>query len=76
MTDTLTRQTLPSARAYPEQGLPDVLDGALDPEKVFDRTVGLDDVPAAYQAMDACTFVALAGFRRHEAKAVTSEIKG
>jgi threonine dehydrogenase-like Zn-dependent dehydrogenase len=29
-----------------------VLDGRLEPGKVFDRTVGLDGVPAGYQAMD------------------------
>jgi threonine dehydrogenase-like Zn-dependent dehydrogenase len=31
--------------------LPDVLDGTIEPGKVFDRTVTLDDVPAGYQAM-------------------------
>jgi len=28
-----------------------VLDGTIDPGRVFDRTIGLDDVPAGYQAM-------------------------
>jgi threonine dehydrogenase-like Zn-dependent dehydrogenase len=39
------------ARAYIEELLPDILDGRIEPGKVFDRTVGLDDVPAGYQAM-------------------------
>ena len=33
-------------------GATDVLDGRLEPGKVFDRTVSLDDVPAGYRAMD------------------------
>ena len=40
-----------TARAYIEELLPLVLDGTIDPGKVFDRTIGLDDVPAGYQAM-------------------------
>ncbi len=40
-------------RAYLEQAIQDVLDGTINPGKVFDRTVGLDDVPAGYAAMDA-----------------------
>ena len=32
--------------------MPDVLDGTIEPGKVFDRTVGLDDTPDAYRAMD------------------------
>ncbi len=47
---TLTGGVAP-ARAYIEQLLPDVLDGTIEPGKVFDRTVTLDDVPAGYQAM-------------------------
>jgi threonine dehydrogenase-like Zn-dependent dehydrogenase len=39
------------ARAYIEELLPDILDGRIEPGKVFDRTVGLDDVPGGYQAM-------------------------
>ena len=38
-------------RAYIEQLLPDVLDGRVEPGRVFDRTVGLDDVPDGYRAM-------------------------
>jgi threonine dehydrogenase-like Zn-dependent dehydrogenase len=40
------------ARAYIEELLPDVLEGNLDPGKVFDRTVGLDGVPDGYRAMN------------------------
>jgi threonine dehydrogenase-like Zn-dependent dehydrogenase len=47
---TLTGGVAP-ARAYIERLLPDVLDGKIEPGKVFDRTVGLDDVPAGYRAM-------------------------
>jgi hypothetical protein len=38
-------------RAYIEELLPDVLDGRIDPGRVFDRTVGLDGVPDGYRAM-------------------------
>jgi threonine dehydrogenase-like Zn-dependent dehydrogenase len=38
-------------RAYIDELLPDVLDGRIDPGKVFDRTVGLDGVPDGYRAM-------------------------
>ena len=40
------------ARAYIEELLPEVLDGTLDPGRVFDRTVGLDEVPEGYRAMN------------------------
>jgi threonine dehydrogenase-like Zn-dependent dehydrogenase len=40
------------ARAYIEELLPDVLSGELEPGRVFDRTVGLDEVPEGYRAMD------------------------
>ncbi|MEJ5913705.1 hypothetical protein [Pseudokineococcus sp. 1T1Z-3] len=39
-------------RAYLEDVLPDVLSGALEPGRVFDRAVALDDIPAAYKAVD------------------------
>jgi hypothetical protein len=39
------------ARAYIDELLPDVLDGTIEPGKVFDRTVGLAEVPAGYRAM-------------------------
>ena len=48
---TLTGGPAP-ARAYIEQLLPGVLDGTVDPGRVFDRTVGLDDIAQGYQAMD------------------------
>jgi threonine dehydrogenase-like Zn-dependent dehydrogenase len=48
---TLTGGPAP-VRAYIEELLPEVLDGRLDPGKVFDRTVDLDGVPAGYAAMD------------------------
>ena len=49
---TLTGGPAP-VRAYIEELLPDVLEGRIEPGKVFDRTVGLDDVPEGYRAMDA-----------------------
>ncbi|CAM03964.1 hypothetical protein A8924_5081 [Saccharopolyspora erythraea NRRL 2338] len=47
---TLTGGVAP-ARAYIDELLPDVLDGKIEPGKVFDRTVGLDEVPDGYRAM-------------------------
>lgn len=47
---TLTGGVAP-ARAYIDELLPDVLDGKIEPGRVFDRTVDLDGVPAGYQAM-------------------------
>src|SRR4029453_13361060 len=38
-------------RAYIEELLPDVLEGRIDPGRVFDRTMNLDGVPAAYGAL-------------------------
>jgi threonine dehydrogenase-like Zn-dependent dehydrogenase len=38
-------------RAYIEELLPDILEGRIDPGKVFDRDVGLDGVPDGYRAM-------------------------
>ncbi|MHA6795291.1 zinc-binding dehydrogenase [Pseudonocardia bannensis] len=40
------------ARAYIEELLPDVLEGRLEPGRVFDRTVDLDGVPGGYAAMN------------------------
>ena len=48
---TLTGGPAP-ARAYIEELLPDVLEGRIEPGRVFDRTVDLDDVPDGYRAMD------------------------
>jgi threonine dehydrogenase-like Zn-dependent dehydrogenase len=39
-------------RAYIDELLPDILEGRIEPGKVFDRVVGLDDVPDGYRAMD------------------------
>ena len=39
-------------RAYLEELLADVLAGSLDPGRVFDQTLALDDVAEAYAAMD------------------------
>ena len=47
---TLTGGPAP-ARAYIEELLPDVLDGTIEPGKVFDSTVDLDGVPDGYRAM-------------------------
>jgi threonine dehydrogenase-like Zn-dependent dehydrogenase len=47
---TLTGGVAP-ARAYIEELLPDVLDGTIQPGRVFDRTVALDEVPDGYRAM-------------------------
>ncbi|MCG8915797.1 zinc-dependent alcohol dehydrogenase family protein [Actinokineospora sp. PR83] len=47
---TLTGGVAP-ARAYIEELLPDILDGKVEPGRVFDRAVGLDEVPDGYQAM-------------------------
>jgi threonine dehydrogenase-like Zn-dependent dehydrogenase len=51
---TLTGGPAP-VRAYIEQLLPAVLDGTIDPGKVFDQTVDLEDTPEGYRAMDART---------------------
>jgi len=39
-------------RAYIEELLPDVLEGKIQPGRVFDRTVSLDGVPDSYRAMN------------------------
>jgi hypothetical protein len=40
------------ARAYIEELLPDVLDGRIEPGRVFDRVGALDEVPDGYRAMN------------------------
>jgi threonine dehydrogenase-like Zn-dependent dehydrogenase len=40
------------ARAYIEELLPDVLDGRIEPGRVFDRTGPLDEVPDGYRLMN------------------------
>jgi len=39
-------------RAYIDELLPDVLEGRIEPGRVFDRVIGLDEVPEGYRAMD------------------------
>lgn len=51
---TLTGGPAP-ARAYLEELLPEVLNGRINPGLVFDKTVDLDGVPGAYEAMDQRT---------------------
>ncbi|MEV1171702.1 zinc-dependent alcohol dehydrogenase family protein [Nonomuraea sp. NPDC049784] len=48
---TLTGGPAP-ARAYIEELLPDVLEGRAEPGRVFDRTIGLEQVPDGYRAMN------------------------
>jgi threonine dehydrogenase-like Zn-dependent dehydrogenase len=40
------------ARAYLPELLPDVLDGTIDPGRVFDLELPLEQAPEAYAAMD------------------------
>jgi threonine dehydrogenase-like Zn-dependent dehydrogenase len=47
---TLTGGVAP-ARAYIEELMPDILDGTIQPGRVFDRTIGLEEVPDGYRAM-------------------------
>ena len=39
-------------RAYIDDLLHDVLDGKIQPGRVFDRVIGLEEVPDGYRAMD------------------------
>src|SRR2546423_1437608 len=39
-------------RAYIEELLPDILEGRIEPGRVLDRAIGLDDVPDGYRAMN------------------------
>ncbi len=39
-------------RAYIAELLPDILEGRIQPGRVFDRVTGIDEVPEGYQAMD------------------------
>src|SRR5437868_1880362 len=39
-------------RAYIEELLPDILEGRIEPGRVFDRVIGLDEVPDGYRAMN------------------------
>ena len=40
------------ARAYIPELLPDVLNGRIEPGRVFDRVASLDEVPDGYRAMN------------------------
>lgn len=40
------------ARAYIEELLPDVMEGRIEPGRVFDRVIGLEEVPEGYRAMN------------------------
>jgi threonine dehydrogenase-like Zn-dependent dehydrogenase len=42
---------LAPVRAYIQELLPDVLEGKIEPGRVFDRVIGLDEVPDGYRAM-------------------------
>jgi threonine dehydrogenase-like Zn-dependent dehydrogenase len=39
-------------RAYIDELLPDVLEGRIEPGRVFDRVIGIEEAPAGYVAMD------------------------
>jgi threonine dehydrogenase-like Zn-dependent dehydrogenase len=39
-------------RAYIDELLPDVMEGRIEPGRVFDRTIGINEVPEGYRAMD------------------------
>ncbi|MGA4850928.1 alcohol dehydrogenase catalytic domain-containing protein [Streptomyces sp. G5(2025)] len=47
---TLTGGVAPT-RAYIEELMPDVLSGRVEPGRVFDRTIGLEETPDGYRAM-------------------------
>lgn len=51
---TLTGGPAP-VRAYIEELLPAILDGTVDPGRVFDQIVALEDTPKGYTAMDERT---------------------
>src|SRR5919198_1312829 len=42
----------PPPRAYIEELLPDIVEGRIEPGRVFDRVIGLDEVPDGYRAMN------------------------
>jgi threonine dehydrogenase-like Zn-dependent dehydrogenase len=39
-------------RAYIEELLPDILEGRIEPGRVFDRIASLEEVPDGYRAMN------------------------
>lgn len=52
----LGASAFPTTRPFPRLGLrsllPDILEGKIQPGRVFDRTVNLDQVPEGYRAMN------------------------
>jgi threonine dehydrogenase-like Zn-dependent dehydrogenase len=46
----LSRRSAP--RCPVKELMPDILDGTVEPGRVFDRTIGLDETPDGYRAMD------------------------
>ena len=48
---TLTGGVAP-VRKYIEELMPDILEGVIEPGRVFDRTIGLEQTPDGYRAMD------------------------
>ena len=42
----------PPVRAYIEELLPDVLEGRIEPGRVFDRVTNIEGVPDGYRAMN------------------------
>ena len=60
----------PLRRAYIEELLPDVLEGRIEPGRVFDRLGRLDEVPNGYRVMnDRCTIPPAKSGRRFVAGA-------
>ena len=47
---TLTGGVVP-ARAYIGELLPEILDGSIQPGRVFDAAIGLEEAPDGYRAM-------------------------
>jgi threonine dehydrogenase-like Zn-dependent dehydrogenase len=50
--DDRGRRTIRRCRAYIEELLPDILEGGIEPGRVFDRVTNLDGVPDGYRAMN------------------------
>jgi threonine dehydrogenase-like Zn-dependent dehydrogenase len=51
MERNFTLSGIAPARAYIEELTPDILDGSIEPGRVFDQTISLDKVPDGYRAM-------------------------
>src|SRR5438552_1575187 len=52
LTDVMGTGHPAPVRAYIEELLPDVLEGRIEPGRVFDRTGSIEDVPDGYRAMN------------------------